>query len=410
MVTGGQECTRKRTRRLMWGIVAAVLVLAAAAARASGGLNERWATGLWYVVGVSRAGEPVAVSVPTLSERDRSGGNGDLPLRVFVGTKSLPSGALDEMVITGGSAQNTFSFKVYRVFVDGAASLIVPAFGGPALLRCPGRELYIFAAANSLWSVDLGGKVTELTPGRAGAYDRSRRFAPGTGPLLWALDPVPSPDGARLVYHSNREAVLDGIAGQSLWMCDPETGGQTQVLCQAGAGYRAHGWLGPESLVMTDENHPELGYGILDIGSGRTRSSDVPGAPLAVIPQTGTVVVSIPGAEPGESRFVAVDSDGRARDLAAAPAGYALVQFALPSPDGGYLLIQLWQADGPGLLGVVDLKSGALVDTWAPPQGYHFDGPSTWVGGSAVTYGVTDFRTRTSETFAHVVRRGGVSR
>lgn len=82
-----------------------------------------------------------------------------------------------------------------------------------------GREI---VEADGTLSIHVPGAAPRRLVGdTAGGFVRSELAAKqreGLVILYWAAAPVPSPDGRRVAYVTNREAVRAGTAGQSIWI------------------------------------------------------------------------------------------------------------------------------------------------------------------------------------------------
>ena len=76
---------------------------------------------------------------------------------------------------------------------------------------------------DGVYATDATGASRRVTALRVDGFDYDSLAAKqreGAVILYWAAAPVPSPDGRRIAYATNREAVARDTSGQSLWLLD----------------------------------------------------------------------------------------------------------------------------------------------------------------------------------------------
>lgn len=246
----------------------------------------------------------------------------------------------------------------------------------PRLLPFPGdRGRWIFEEAGRLWMLDAAGTepfgalVAEpLVVDRVGPYDRSElsaRQREGESILYWAAAPEVEPGGSRIAFASNREAMLAGEAGQSVWVLDTSDWLERPIVHVPGESWRPTGWLGGRVVVIGSRP----GVWLAD-----PTARD---APLARI-STGTLIAAAPDGsavavlEDEALRLLPRGATGpdadRAPLVVPAPTdGRAWAPQASFSPGGVRLLAQRVSADGTDRAWyVVDVAAGRAAPLRTP--------------------------------------------
>ncbi|MDI3317970.1 MAG: hypothetical protein QJR14_10200 [Bacillota bacterium] len=197
----------------------------------------------------------------------------------------------------------------------------VEAAGGSPLLLAPGEEAAVRVAPDtSLWLVRRDALEPRLLvgPGRRGE---------AVAGVVWAAEPIWSPDGRQVYFLSNRDR---GGAAYTVWSVDVRTGHERRVLAPEGR----------ESLYLAGWND----RGELLVGSSRGE--------LRALSGSGRIRVLLHGVQ-----VVAVSPDGR----------HLLFRRLGP---GGQVRPELWAADGegrqPSRLTGPGTPEPVVRGTWAP--------------------------------------------
>lgn len=218
------------------------------------------------------------------------------------------------------------------------------------LLQSPGDAgAFLFERDHRVWLLDASGRLHQLTADTTGRYrfaDLFGRQREGEVILYWAADPLWSPDGQLAAYLTNRESVLAGTRGQSLWIVDVASGVERPLLADPGRSYRHVGWLGDDVLFFGDAApgvwavNPRTGVRRL-VSDGYVTATTRGGSAVAITR--------------GDSVIVSMPRDSVA--LPAPPAGFRYASDAEFSPAGGRLAIGLSDGRGGSQLRVFELSS-----------------------------------------------------
>lgn len=264
-----------------------------------------------------------------------------------------------------------------------------PPGAGPTLVGSPADPaVYVFEEAGTLWRYSLERGASRLVADAVQGFDRRALLAkerPEGHYLLWAADPVWSPDGRYVTYTTNREAIQAGGVGQSIWMVEAGTGTERPLLSGAGASFGAIGWLGDE-LLYTDDSG---GISAVNATSGARRKV-APGFAM-VVDDRGTALAYAEGATP-EQRSVRVLRNGNTAEVPAPPAGYAYDPRADFSPNGNSLLLVARTREGQTRLAVYNVAAGTIqwIDIPGVPQISTLVRPPVWVQNNAVLVTTAD--------------------
>lgn len=216
------------------------------------------------------------------------------------------------------------------------------ATDAPPAAHADARRAVVAEERDGLWLTDASGARRRVTATRVGPFDYDSLAAKqreGEVILYWAAAPVLSPDGERIAYATNREAVAADTSGQSIWLLDLSSGAERAVLHVPGRSFRPVGWLERRVVYFGDEP----GVWTIDPASGeRTRISR--GTWLAATGDGGALAVAenVP-----DDPALRVITNGDTLDVPRAPAGFVyLAQAAFDSanrrllleatPDSGY--------------------------------------------------------------------------
>jgi len=393
------EAQRYKTNprpRLVLMSVASVITAATASAPsfAQSAQFEKLPTGAWSVV--SRDGQMTVLA--RLPERSGT------TVRVPSGQRPVASVSNDVLVFTGSAKPIHTQATLRQVPAVGIRGGVMPvriveaggrqiAFNppgaGPRLIPSPADPtLYVFEQAGTLRRLTSGGVVSPAVADVVRNFNRPALLAkerPEGHYLLWAADPLWSTDGRYLAYVTNREAILGGTGGQSIWLLDVEAGRERPLLVGRGESFGPIGWLG-NTLLYTDRSG---GISSIDVPTEKRRRG-IPGFHLAVDRQ-GTSLAYAVGAGP-EQRKVTVLQCGAPFDVPAPPAGYVYEAYGDFSPDGNALLLVARNSVGPTKLAVYRLLTRAIrfIDLPGVPQSSLLINRPTWVQNDAVLVTTAD--------------------
>ena len=411
------EAQRYKTNprpRLVLMSVASVITAATASAPsfAQSAQFEKLPTGAWSVV--SRDGQMTVLA--RLPERSGT------TVRVPSGQRPVASVSNDVLVFTGSAKPIHTQATLRQVPAVGIRGGVMPvriveaggrqiAFNppgaGPRLIPSPADPtVYVFEQAGTLRRLTSGGVVSPAVADVVRNFNRPALLAkerPDGHYLLWAADPLWSTDGRYLAYATNREAILGGTAGQSIWLLNVEAGRERPLLVGRGESFGAIGWLG-NTLLYTDRSG---GISSVDLPSEKRRR-DIPGFYLAVDRQ-GTSLAYAVGATP-DQRKVTVLQRGAPFDVPAPPASYIYEAYGDFSPDSNALLLVARSSEGRTKLTVYNILTRAVqfIDLPGVPQSALLVNRPAWVQNDAVLVTTAD-RTSGAEQsqLVRVIRRRG---
>lgn len=266
--------------------------------------------------------------------------------------------------------------RVWSTQLGGRKVLFNPVGDGPAMGGVPGRSGdYVFSANGTVWVSQPGGAPRKLAADSVTGFSREELAAgPGLeeGGLIWAANPMVSPDGRFVTYVTNREAFREQSAGQSVWMVDYESGHEQELLASSEESFTPLGWMGEELLFTGDQGgvsalHPES-LQVHSMGMGT----------LLALDSSAGVAAMLEGNLPSNRRLVLMKQGTRlpvARRTRWEYAGSA--DF---SPDGSRLAVVLSAADGSKQVQVVDVSTGQfqLLPLPSPRREILVD-PPRWV-------------------------------
>ena len=241
-----------------------------------------------------------------------------------------------------------------------AVLLLAGACGDRAETRTETRAaaLDISEERDGLWLTDSTGRRERLTALHVVGYaygELATRQREGEVILYWAAAPVPDPRGRLIAYASNREAVANDTAGQSIWLLDRESGEERALLSVLGRSFRPVGWLDGDVVYIGDEPgvwalDPRIGdarrlaagtwIASSPDGSALVVAEDVPEDPALSVLTSGRSV-RIPRAAEGSVYLPqATFENGSLLLEATADSGYTRARFRFDIADGSLSRIE----------------------------------------------------------------------
>lgn len=244
--------------------------------------------------------------------------------------------------------------RVWSTQFAGRKILFNPIGDGPAMGGVPGRSGdYVFSANGTVWLMPSGGAPKKLATDSVDGFSREELAAgPGfeEGGLIWAANPMVSPDGRFVAYVTNREAFRDRSPGQSVWMVDYESGHEEALLATAGESFTPLGWMGEELLFTGD------GGGVSALHPASLQVHQMGMGTLLALDSAAGVAAMLEGNLPSHRRLVLMKEGTRIP--VARQARWEYAGSADFSPDGSRLAVVLSAADGSRQVQIVDVSTG----------------------------------------------------
>ena len=309
-------------------------------------------------------------------------------LLVFLGSsKPIRKNSILRRVPVGGVRSGTV--PVHFAEIGGKQIAFNPGGVGPRMLASPReRRVYVFEQAGTIQRLGANSIVSPAVADVILNFDRHAMLAQHRAEgvyLLWAGDPSWSGNGRYLVYATNRDALLAGQHGQSIWLLDVVSRTERPLLADPAESFGALGWLG-NTLLYTDGSG---GISSVDIQSGK-RQRIVSGFLLAV-DQQGQALAYAAGASP-ENRSVHILQRGRPFDIPPAPAGYSYQPHADFSPNGNMLLLVARTREGRAKLAAYSLTTRRIefLDLPGIPESSILVDRSAWIRNNLVLVTTAD--------------------
>lgn len=275
---------------------------------------------------------------------------------------------------------------------------------GPQVRRSPSDGVSIFEHAGNAYRLGIDGTLSTLFADAVRGIDRASLRARAAnieapnaeqGVLLWAVTLRWSADGRKVAFASNREAVVAGLSGQSIWVADAEGGGERPLLTfDAAESYSPVAWFGDEVLYTRRDQ----GIWAVNATSGQRRRVSE-GAFLTADEHQPLLVVAMPSRASGAA--VALLQNGVTTPVPKPPTRFSFEYFAALSPDATRLALVARSRSGEQRIAVYHMASRRLELIEVPGAATRapFTDPPNWLTETRLLVNAISANTASEQTY-----------